>query len=133
MRIVCIEGEEMKKVCRFITFPDIIIMSLILALAAVLFVFSTGGEAGSSLKITTPDGVVYLTRSCEYKIESNGYELTVIFAGGEAYIENSTCPGHDCVRSGRISKLGQSIICLPSRVSLELVGDGREVVDAEIG
>jgi len=43
------------------------------------------------------------------------------------YMENSTCPGHDCMKQGTVTLdnrgqrvLGNMIICLPNRVTLEL-------------
>ena len=40
------------------------------------------------------------------------------------------CPGQDCVHSGAVSRAGQSIVCLPARIVVELVGaaDGYDLV-----
>lgn len=34
----------------------------------------------------------------------------------------SNCPTQDCVHTGQISKAGQSIVCLPARIVITLVG-----------
>ena len=39
-----------------------------------------------------------------------------------AAVISSTCPDNTCVRTGRITKSGQSAICLPGRISVRLVG-----------
>lgn len=35
-------------------------------------------------------------------------------------IKNSTCPEQLCVRTGYFSKLGQTIVCLPHQVIIEI-------------
>lgn len=48
-------------------------------------------------------------------------------------MESSDCPTQDCVHTGWISKPGQSIVCLPNRLVVELVGGGSPDVDVVIG
>ena len=45
-------------------------------------------------------------------------------------VTQSDCPGQDCVHSGAVSRAGQSIVCLPARIVVELVGaaDGYDLV-----
>ena len=47
-------------------------------------------------------------------------------------VSESDCPNQDCVRSGVISKSGQSIVCLPARIVIELQG-GSGGVDVILG
>ena len=39
---------------------------------------------------------------------------------GTVYLSEATCPDRLCVKQGRISRDGQSIICLPNQVVVEL-------------
>ena len=50
--------------------------------------------------------------------------------GGAVSVTQSDCPGQDCVHSGAVSRAGQSIVCLPARIVVELVGaaDGYDLV-----
>ena len=50
------------------------------------------------------------------------YCNTVVIRGGKVYIEESNCPGRDCVHSGSIEKPGRSIVCLPNRVEIRIIG-----------
>ena len=61
---------------------------------------------------------------------NNGITLTV---AGSAIVQQDTetpgvrvtqsdCPTQDCVHTGQISKAGQSIVCLPARIVITLVG-----------
>ena len=47
-------------------------------------------------------------------------------------VTSSDCPTQDCVHTGRISRAGQSIVCLPAQVAVQLVGaatpDGPDVI-----
>ncbi len=50
------------------------------------------------------------------------YCNTVAIRGGKVYMEESSCPGRDCVHSGSISQPGRSIVCLPNRVEVRITG-----------
>lgn len=56
------------------------------------------------------------------RIELSG--CTVEIRDGSVCVVESTCPDLVCVKSGRISKSGESIICVPNRVKLEISGAG---------
>ena len=47
-----------------------------------------------------------------------------VVEGGAIRMTSSACPDHLCVRQGAISSVGQSILCLPNRVSITMEGDG---------
>lgn len=51
------------------------------------------------------------------------YRNTVTIRDGRVSITASDCPGGDCVHSGWVSAPGRSIVCLPNRVELRLVGE----------
>ena len=45
----------------------------------------------------------------------------------------SDCPGQDCVHTGTITRAGQSIVCLPEQVVVQLTGGGGGGPDAVLG
>ena len=46
-------------------------------------------------------------------------------------MEDADCPDRLCVKQGRIKKVGESIVCLPHKVVIEIVGEKEEAgVDA---
>ena len=64
---------------------------------------------------------------------NNGYTLTVslteAFSGEMGLqVSESDCPTQDCVHTGIITRGGQSIVCLPARIIIQLVG-GAESAD----
>lgn len=54
------------------------------------------------------------------------YQNRVEIQGGRVAIVASDCPGEDCVHSGWCSTPGQSIVCLPNRVELRILGTPQE-------
>ena len=55
-------------------------------------------------------------------VAHNGYTLHIAAADGGVAVTSSDCPTQDCVHTGRISRAGQSIVCLPAQVAVQLVG-----------
>jgi len=58
----------------------------------------------------------------QHTYESRGYTLTVDSADGWVDVTHADCPTKDCMHSGAISRAGQSIVCLPARITVTLVG-----------
>ncbi len=54
---------------------------------------------------------------------SGDYKNIVTMREGKVAITESDCPGTDCVYTGWISEPGRSIVCLPNRVEVRLVGN----------
>lgn len=68
---------------------------------------------------------VSLTEDQTFVMEG-AYKNTVEIRGGRVAIVESDCPGEDCVHSGWCSTPGQSIVCLPNRVELRILGTPQE-------
>lgn len=52
----------------------------------------------------------------------NGIVLTVVFYPDGAAVLSSQCPDKICVNKGKLTRAGESALCLPARVSLRLEG-----------
>ena len=59
----------------------------------------------------------------------NGYNLLLI-ENGTASVTDATCPDQLCVRQRAISQNGESIICLPHRLVLQIEGEEEGELDA---
>ena len=66
----------------------------------------------------------------ERTIQAGGYTLHLRLTETEVWVESSDCPTQDCVHTGHISRGGQSIVCLPARVIIQL--EGGEAVDTGV-
>ena len=101
-------------------------------LAAALWLFAGGGE---QVQVTV-DGTVIATlpldKDTTMTVPGVGGENTLVIADGYARVTAADCPDKVCVRHGAISRPGQSIICLPHRVVVTVIG-GDDAVDGETG
>ncbi len=110
---------------------DVIVISAIL-LAALLFVVFT-------LVLRKPGSVAVVEINGEFAGEYslsedgvfvlNGGTNTLVIENGEAYVKDSACPDRTCERTGKIRYVGQTIVCLPNRLSVTVKGDGDNGVD----
>ena len=100
---------------------------LLLALGAYLLL-GRGGEASSVTVSLNGETVAVLPLSRDARLEVNG--VVIVVEGGAAHVERSTCPDKYCVKKGEISRTGQSIICLPNRVTVTARSEDAPDVDA---
>lgn len=104
---------------------DFVVIISLLVLCLIAFIlhkalFSDNG----SFAVITIDGIEYtklpLSSDCELSIPSpDGYNFLTISAG-EAYITSASCPDQICVNHKAIRHSGETIICLPNKVIIEI-------------
>ena len=59
----------------------------------------------------------------------NGGTNVLVIEGGCAYLTYADCPDRTCVRTGKIRFVGESIVCLPNRLSVTVRGSSDGGVD----
>ena len=59
----------------------------------------------------------------------NGGSNTLVIEGGAAYISEADCPDKICVRSGGLSRHGETAACLPHGLLLEVKGGSSPAQD----
>lgn len=108
---------------------DGLVVAGILALAVGVLVWLQPGEQGQIQVVISAQGeeieTISLPQSEEethYAVQANGYHLDIVVCGSEVWVETADCPTQDCVGTGHISQSGQSIVCLPARVSIRMEG-----------
>lgn len=57
-------------------------------------------------------------------------EVTIEIDGDRMRFISSECFDHTCERTGWISRVGQTAVCLPNRVMLRITGNNTDGVDA---
>lgn len=109
---------------------DVLVVLTVLALAALLGVWtwSGGGEQGLTAVLCI-DGedverveLQKLEGTEERTLHADGYTLQVRLFPDGVEMEWANCPTQDCVHTGKITRSGQSIVCLPARVIVRLEG-----------
>lgn len=53
-------------------------------------------------------------------------EVTIEVDGSRMRFVSSRCPDHTCERTGWISRVGQTAVCLPNRVMIKITGSSAE-------
>ncbi|MBQ9085200.1 MAG: NusG domain II-containing protein [Clostridia bacterium] len=109
---------------------DIIVIGIILAIALLLFALLLLFRREGAVAVVEVGGEYYATYSLyedgEYVL--NGGTNILVIENGEAYMKYADCPDGVCKNTGRVKYNGQSIICLPNRVSVMIesgeMGDG---------
>ena len=82
----------------------------------------------------TVDGTVFgeypLDRDDVIDIETGEGTNTLTIVDGQADMTEADCPDKICVDHIAISRAGESIVCLPHRIVVEIIaGEGREDQD----
>jgi hypothetical protein len=109
---------------------DIVIVLLVTGLSAFLIFTGVAGAKGGSLRVRVivngkEDRALPLDQDKDFTVNGFQGESQVEISGGRVRMVDSACPDKLCVRTGWISKPGESIICLPNRVVLEITsGNG---------
>ena len=115
---------------------DGLVVAAVVALAAVTAGATWGGTTENLTVVISIDGAEAdrfpLDGTGEHTYTAGGYTLHVEENSAGVCVASSDCPTQDCVHTGTITRGGQSIVCLPARLSVRLVG-GDDGVDAVIG
>ena len=110
---------------------DIILAVIVIAVAAtgvlLLNIFKTEGEF-AVVKIDGKETERFpLSANTEVVIETeNNGKNTLVIEDGKAFIKNATCPDKICEGHSKISFKGETIVCLPHKVVIEIVASDSE-------
>ncbi len=115
---------------------DVILAAAFLALALAAYgavaLYSASGEKGGEAVVFL-DGEEYgrypLEKDATVEVSlPDGRRNVLKIADGKADMTEATCPDKICVNHRPIGKTGESLICLPNRVVVEIQGgEGMEV------
>ena len=95
------------------------LIALCIALLIAMLVFRRGGDYVEVEIDGVPRDKYSLAINGEYNV---GEGNTLVIENGEAYMSYADCPDRVCVKRGRVRYVGQSIICLPNKVTVTVRG-----------
>ena len=103
---------------------DILLAVIILAVAAVAFLgFFLTLSDGTTVNVII-DGEVTasysLSEDREEVIKTEWGENTLVIENGEARVKYADCPDGICVAHREVSRSGETIVCLPHRLVIEI-------------
>ena len=113
----------------------IVVASLLLLSLTALIIFSLtrveGADVPTAAVEITVDGEIVATYSLfdDGTYVLNGGTNAIVIEDARVYMIHSECPDHTCERTGKIKYVGQSIICLPNKLSVTIVGESEDAVD----
>jgi hypothetical protein len=104
----------------------------LLIVALIAFQSYARGEGTPEVVISGADGqwIYALDAEATVKVPGPLGSTVVSVAGGSVQVLDSPCAEKICVRTGRISKPGQWIACLPNRVFVSIRGKKGRQADA---
>lgn len=107
-----------------------VLIILVLAFLSLFLVLKPASGAATGVRVITPEKTFLLDlhRDQEKTFSSPSGSLTIKVESGKVRVTDSTCRDRMCVKHAPISRPGERIICLPSRITVEITGD--ESVDA---
>lgn len=106
----------------------ILVLSMVIIAAAAFLIINFAVKKDGSYAVIKVDGSVIKTldlNSGETTIEVNGYQggvNKVVINDGKVSMTEADCPDELCVKTGKISRVGETIVCLPHRVVVEIKG-----------
>lgn len=114
---------EKKKIKRDI----MLISTLIIVCAAVFLIINfVVKKDGITAAVKVDGNIVYmlpLDKNASVTVEGyQGGSNTVVIENGTVYMKDADCPDKLCEKTGKISKNGETIVCLPHRVVVEIQG-----------
>lgn len=114
---------EKKKIKRDI----MLIATLIIVCAAVFLIINfVVKKDGITAAVKVDGNIVYmlpLDKNASVIVEGyQGGSNTVVIEDGTVYMKDADCPDKLCEKTGKISKNGETIVCLPHRVVVEIQG-----------
>ena len=118
------DKESLKKALFKHRIDIIVIASLLLLSLAVLLVINLTKKDGARVRVEINGTVVAeypLDTDNEYTLNGGTNILTV--KDGRAYMTYSDCPDHTCEKTGKVCYVGETIVCLPNKLSVTVVGE----------
>ena len=111
---------------------DVLFIVIILLSAALLWLFFRPGDEGAYAVVTLhgrETARYSLSEDLSVTLGDEAYNILTI-SGGEVFVSDANCGDHTCIRTGRISRIGEQIICLPHGLVIEIIGGESSDIDA---
>lgn len=103
---------------------DIILIGVLLIFAMVAFLWIHNHQKPGAMMRVSIDGVEYgsyeLDKDQEIEIQGDDFISILTIRDGKASMIKADCPDQICVHHRPISQNGETIICLPHRVVVEV-------------
>ena len=108
---------------------DIVLFFVLLAVGLTISWASlNSGQTGEKVRISVGGetyGVYDLAQDRTIQVRQNGHTNNIIIEDGHVSMASSDCANQVCVNTGAIYLAGDSIVCLPNRVMVEILSESK--------
>ena len=109
---------------------DVVLFFILLATGLLISWTSlTAGTEGEKVLVTVSGqtyGIYDLREDRSVEITRDGHTNNIIIEDGYVSMAYSDCANQVCVDTGAIHLSGDSIVCLPNKVMVEITGGGKD-------
>ncbi len=103
---------------------DIFLVAIILLITLiVLVVFKLNQTEGEIVKVSIDGKTTHcynLSDNIKTDIINGDNKNVLVIKDGQTFVESATCPDKICVAHRKISKTGETIVCLPHKLVIEI-------------
>ncbi len=105
---------------------DFIVIAVVLICALGIWLYPAMSSTGTYAEIQQMGNVHKLPLGTDTTLQIEN--ATVIVKDGAIAISSAECPDQVCVKTGAISREGESIVCVPNKIVITI--EGASLVDA---
>lgn len=101
----------------------LLLLALLLAGGILALALLLGAKSGARVEVRVAGEVTAsysLQKNQTIELEGEGGRNTLVIEGGKAWMSEADCPDGLCLGMGKISSAGQSIVCLPHKLVVEV-------------
>ncbi len=113
---------------------DVILAAVIVVIAVAVLLFINATKVQGNRVVVKIDGVetqsYSLSENAEFEIKTGKNDENinvVVIENGKVRVTQADCPDGICKDYRPISYVGQTIICLPHKVVIEIVGESTDI------
>ena len=112
---------------------DLLLIIFLIVLSSLFFLFrSSTKKEGDTVKIYFDnEEFESVPLSEEREISVNGTN-TVCIENGKVFMKSADCPDKICVKQAPLNSSGRDIVCLPNRVTIRVISEKENEVDAVV-
>lgn len=108
---------------KLVTWLDITVILLVLVVSAVFLLFGLFKDNGKKAVVLVDEEIVLellLSNDAEHKIETESGFNIITVDNGDIFVSAADCKDSICIKRGKINKTGESIVCLPHKLIVEI-------------
>lgn len=115
---------------------DRILILVLLFVSGVFLLIRNGtGKSGNLIRVSVDQkeyGTYLLTENQTITIHGKDWENILEIKNGKASVIHADCPDKICVHHSPVSKKGETIVCLPHKVVIEVMGRGAQENEIDV-